>query len=38
MNFAVSDGKIEPSVMSMMPNNKSPIHAAAKTCFLLYMV
>ena len=36
-NFVVSNGKIEPSVISVMPNKNKPMQAAVKTWFLLYM-
>ena len=37
-NFETSDGRMEPNVISMMPNNKRPIHAAIKTFLRLYML
>src|SRR5437763_15908324 len=37
-NFEIRSGATEPSVINAIPNNNMPMHAAAKTIFLLYMI
>ncbi|HKZ67176.1 MAG TPA: hypothetical protein VJ111_12500, partial [Chitinophagaceae bacterium] len=37
-NFIVSDGRMDPSVINVMPNKKRAIHAAAKTWLRLYIL
>src|SRR5688572_1524451 len=37
-NFVVSDGRIDPRVINVMPKRKRPIHAAAKTRLRLYII
>src|SRR5688572_1945571 len=38
LNFAVTKGRIEPSVRNVMPNKKRAIHAAANTWLRLYIL